>query len=211
MGVVFVLLFLVAFGLDAKDFPAAGVASAEEVLAFVEANHFRIGVSAFINVLSWMAFVWFLGSARAALARAEEGGRLSSISFAAGILIAGLSLAGTALSSEVIFADWAAHDEATIVSQWAIYDAGGGFFGMTPLIRAVFVGAASLVALRYGALPRWLGWVGLVTVFANGLGGLDYFLTEDRSLTGHPLVDLLAFLGWVSLTSGYLTIRREGP
>ena len=212
-GLLFVALFLTAFGVEIKNFPESGAASAEEIAAFVEEHRFRIGLATVTYALGWTAFLWFIGSLRAALSRAESSQRLAFVGFGGGLLTAGLFLAGTALQSEIIFADLATKDEVTLLSQWAIFDASGGFFAITPFLRAVFVGAASLVAIRHGGLPRWLGWAGLLAAMANFVGGFDFLAPPGGSFTGHPLIDLFAFLAWVLLASGILFFRpgATGP
>lgn len=210
-GMLFVALFLVAFGLDIKDFPEAGSASAKEIEAFIEEQRVRIGLSTASYALAWAAFLWFIGRLRSALSRAEPEQLLATVAFGGGLLTAGLFLAGTALQSEIIFADLATNDEVTLLAQWALFDASGGFFAMTPLFKAVFVGAAALAILRRGGLPRWLGWAGLLAAIANFVGGFDYLAPPGRSFTGHPLVDLFAFLVWVSLASGVLAFGATVP
>ena len=59
------------------------------------------------------------------------------------------------------------------------------------------LGANSLVILRYGGLPRWLGWLGLAGAMVNLVGGFDYLAASNVSYTGHPLADLMVFLIWV--------------
>jgi hypothetical protein len=206
-GVLFVALFLIGFGFEVKDFPEAGLASAEQIRGFVEHNRFRIGVSTAAYALAWTSFVWFVACMRAVLSRNEDRSGLSSVAFGSGLLTAGLFLAGTALQSEVIFSDWATGDEVTTLSQWALYDASGGLFGITPFPRALFIGAAAVAVIREGGLPRWLGWAGVLAAFANLVGGFDYLAASGRSLTGHPLIDLFAFLVWVLLASGSLFLR----
>jgi hypothetical protein len=93
----------------------------------------------------------------------------------------------------------------------ALFDASGGLFGVTPIPRAAFVGALSLVALRDGGLRRRLGYFGLLVAAINVLGGIDYVIPADLSLTGHPLLDLFAFLAWVLATSVVLFVEpRSG-
>ena len=58
----------------------------------------------------------------------------------------------------------------------------------------LLVVAVSLAALRYGVLPRWLGWAGfaLAAVFPLAVG----------------FVGFLALFLWVLLVSSVLAIRR---
>jgi hypothetical protein len=211
-GLVFVFLFLVAFGLELSDFPDPGLVTAEEIVVFVEANKLRLGLVAVLFALSWTAFLWFMGSPRSTLTKVEETQRLSSVAFGGGVVIAGLSLALLGLQLEVVMADFTVVEETAVVSRWVLFDASGGLLGITPFPRAVLLGAASLVVLRFGGLPRWLGWLGLAGAIVNLVGGFDYLAPSNVSYTGHPLADLMIFLIWVLLASSILVwSRRRAP
>jgi hypothetical protein len=212
-GLVFFVLFLLAFGLELSDFPDPGLVTAEEIVVFVEANQPRLGLVAILFAVSWSAFLWFMGSLRSTLTKVEPTQRLSSVAFGAGVVIAGLSLALAGLQLEVVMADFTVVEETAVVSRWVLFDASGGLLGITPFPRAVLLGAASLVILRYGGLPRWLGWLGLAGAIVNLVGGFDYLAPSNASYTGHPLADLMVFLIWVLLASGILVwnLGQHGP
>jgi len=211
-GFVFVALFLIAFfGLQDLDFPPAGSASAEEIRAFFGREQVRMALATVSYAAAWTAFLWFIGGIRSPGTAADSVRRLDGVATWAGVLVAGLALAGVALQSEILLAD-PTTDEATLVSQLALFDAAGGIFGITPLLRATFVGALSIVALRESGFKLWLGYFGLLVAAINVLGGIDYVNPADWSLTGHPLLDLIAFLGWILAASLVLLIDRpSGP
>jgi hypothetical protein len=156
---------------------------------------------------AWTAFLFFIGGIRSPATPADSVRRLEAVATYAGVLVAGLALASVALQSEILLAD-ATTDDATLVSQLALFDASNGFFGITPFPRAAFVGALSIVALREGGLRRSLGLFGLLVAAINVLGGIDYVIPADWSLTGHPLADLFAFLAWVLAASVVLLVGR---
>ena len=203
-GIVFVVLFLLAFGLELHDFPDPGLVGADEIVMFIEANQSRLGLVTILYAVSWTAFLWFMGSLRSRLATVEPSQRLSSVAFGAGILIAALSLVMSGLRAEIVLADFTTAVDAAVTGRWALYDASGGLLGITPFPRAVILGSASLVVLRFGGLPRWLGWLGVVSALVNLAGGFDYLAPSDVTYTGHPLADLFSFLVWVLLASGTL-------
>ena len=208
-GLLFVALFFTAFfGLQDLDFPPAGSASAEEIRAFFERERPRMAFATLGFTAGWTAFLWFIGSIRSPGTAPDGVRRLESVATGAGVIVAGLALAGVALHSEFVFAD-PTTDAATLVSQLALFDASGGLFGITPFLRAVFVGALSIVALRDGGSMRWLGWFGLLVAATNVLGGIDYVIPADWSLTGHPLLDLIAFLAWILAASIGLLVGRS--
>jgi hypothetical protein len=203
-GIVFVVLFLLAFGLELQDFPDPGLVGADEIVVFIGAHQSRLGLVAILYAVSWTAFLWFIGSLRSRLAAIEPSRRLSSIAFGAGILTAALSLVMAGLRAEIVLADFTTEVEAAVTGRWALYDASGGLLGITPFPRAVILGSASLVVLRFGGLPRWLGWLGVVSALVNLAGGFDYLAPTKVTYTGHPLADLFSFLVWVLLASGTL-------
>lgn len=203
-GIVFVVLFMIAFGLELHDFPDPGLVGADEIAAFIEAHQTRLGLVAILYAVSWTAFLWFIGGLRSRLATVEPGQTLSSVAFGAGVLIAVLSLVMSGLRAEIVLADFTTAVNAAVTSRWALYDASGGLLGITPFPRAVILGSASLVVLRFGGLPRWLGSVGVVSALVNLAGGFDYLAPSNVTYTGHPLADLYSFLVWVLLVSGTL-------
>jgi len=206
-GFLFVALYFAAFfGLQDLDFPPAGSASAAQIRSFVEREQFRMALATVSFAAAWSAFLVFVGSIRLPGSVPDSLRRLEWIAASAGLLVAGLSLAGVGLQAEVMFADTTT-DEATIVSQWALFDASGGLPGITPFLRAVFVAAVSGVLVREPAPWRWIGWFGLAVAAVNVLGGIDFVVPADLSLTGHPLLDLLAFLGWILAASAVLLVK----
>jgi len=208
-GLLFVVLYFTAFfGLQDLDFPPAGSASAEEIRSFIEREQPRIALATISYAAAWTAFLWFVAGIRMTATAPDSVRRLEWVAASAGVIVAGLSLAGVGLQAEIVLSD-PTTDEATILSQWALFDASGGLFGVTPILRAVFIGALSLVAIREGGLWRWLGWFGLAVTAANVLGGIDFVIPADWSLTGHPLLDLLAFLAWILFASVVLLVQRR--
>jgi hypothetical protein len=77
---------------------------------------------------------------------------------------AGFYVLGTALRTVPAFALVTAETEAAQVRTWGLFTEAsfdtlveaGTFW------RGVMLGAVSLVVLRYGGLPRWLGWTAAV-------------------------------------------------
>jgi len=59
-------------------------------------------------------------------------------------------------------------DDPSFVADVAVVGAGAA--GLATAIFVAFFLASAVVILRTGALPRWVGWLGLVTAAASVLG-----------------------------------------
>ena len=75
------------------------------------------------------------------------------------------------------------------------------------ILLAVFVGAASWAAARNGALPRWVAWLGAVTVVFLVVGGLA-FLVNSGVLNLALDVSLPLLLLWTAAVSIRMLWRR---
>ena len=75
------------------------------------------------------------------------------------------------------------------------------------ILLAVFVGAASWAASRNGALPRWVAWLGAVTVVFLVAGGLA-FLVNSGVLNLALDVSLPLLLLWAAAASIGMLWRR---
>jgi hypothetical protein len=148
-------------------------------------------------------FLWFLGVLRGVLRGAEgEGGVLSSVALAGGVVFAALTSAGFA--AEILY-------PATLVRFEGYDQADGLAFASLALATwlyhycqvgaSVMITATSLLALMTGVLPRWLALAGLVVALLT----LLHFLL--------PLLGALAGLAWIAVVSALMLsggVRRNG-
>jgi hypothetical protein len=138
------------------DRPEVDVELAAFVAYFGERDSVVLG--SFLFALSVLFFIWFLGSLRVALRRAEGGdGRVSAIAYGAGLATAVLLLALPGAS--VLGALDAEH--LTPEAAKTLFIVGDAFLWPAAMTAAVLVAATALVALRTEALPRWLAWLSL--------------------------------------------------
>jgi hypothetical protein len=157
-GIVAVVLWIVSVSITEStnlpddDEPAA-------VLTWFQDESTAILAAGFLFMLGSLFFVIFVGALRARLVAFEgHGAFLTAIAFGAGLgvgfftlLVPGSNLAG-ALAEEDLSPEAA---QALVI----IDDA---FFIAAELSAALMLVAAAFVILRFGALPRWLGWAGLL-------------------------------------------------
>jgi len=129
------------------------------VLAKYKAHATPIQWGAWLVMLGALAFLWFVGSLRAALFTAEGGtGRLSTLVGMGGVATA----VGILLAHVPSFAAATTSDNLTAPAAKAMILMDDVFFYAAEFASVVFFLAAALSIFRFRALPRWLGWLALV-------------------------------------------------
>lgn len=174
-------------------------ATTEQLLQFYQDNEFAVTWGAYIAAtLVGLGLLWFLGSLRSALRRAEGGtGRLSAIAMAAGVgsLILLLGAIGIFVS-----AAFQAVDPGNVNFQFdlstheMVVAAGFGLFIFHLVLAGALVAATSVVSIRTALFPKWLGWVGMLLALALVIPIISFFA-------------LFAFLAWVVVIVILLTGR----
>ena len=191
-GLVYVVLFVAAFSLGIEvgrsdreilEHYADSSARAKEVVAF------------FLIAAAALVFVLFASGLRSAIARAEEGTRpLAALAWAGAVGYAVLTLAGNAVSRAPAFAAMEDDFELDPDTRRLFEDAGLLLLASGAFAAILLVAAVSVAALRYGILPRWLGWIGfpLAALFVLAVAFLGF----------------LALFVWVLAVSAALALRR---
>jgi hypothetical protein len=145
--------------------------------------------------LAGVGLLWFLGSVRTLLRRAEPSGRLAAVAFAGGVVLVGLMLVKNAIQLGLAAAvAW----EDVVVEPGALRLVDAVYLGLLMhegVAGSVLVGATSAVALRTQALPRWFAWAGVVVAV------LAFFSVLIWGL------GLIALLAWVAVLSVFV-LRR---
>ncbi len=190
-GIAFTVLILAALAVQGV-LPDAD-APVDEIRSFFSDDREQILVGVWLRFLAGFAFVWFLGTLRSALLRAEGGtGRLSAVAFGSGLvflaagMVANVALAGVAFTAD------RAVDEGVAVALLTMthfaYVAGG--MALAWLLAATFV-----LVLRTGVFPAVVGWAGAVIGLAALVCGLVFNGTRAE-LGAHPF-----FVLWVLVVS----------
>ncbi|CAN5325583.1 hypothetical protein BH18ACT5_BH18ACT5_14440 [soil metagenome] len=190
-GLIFVVLFLGALSDPVIDPVGDGAAV---VAGQLLDNRGQGRLAVYAGGLAALALVWFVGSLRSTLRRAEGGtGRLSAVAFGGGVMAGGTLLASTAFSSAALeFADYGDDPAgARLAAGFAEH-----LFYFTNFGMALLVGATFVLALRHQAIPLWLAWVGAVG------GALSLVLIWPFFVLG-----VIVFLFWVAALSIVL-LRR---
>ena len=189
-GIVFVVLFFVAFALIGNSGDTGA-----ETLAFYEDNGVRVTVAYFLFSASAVAYVWFVAAVRSALARAEPDPRgLSGLGFGAGMVTAALVVVGAAPLAALNIAT----DDAGAGAADAFYALSGLAYPILTTgiaVSSLLALATGLVVLRTGLLPRWVGWASVVAAPIILLAVL--------------FIPIFVFLGWVTAVSAALLMQRS--
>ena len=156
--------------------------SVAKIVAHYRSNHDALRAQALLFVIGAGFFLWFAGSLRSFLARAEGGsGRLSMVAYGGGVASTVVTL--VALAFQVGLAS-AARD----AGQPALVGTMDALFVIAILPLAVMLIAVAVVTFRTGAFPAWLGWLSVVAALAQLVPVLGI------ALNGGPL----AADGWLS-------------
>lgn len=185
------ILLLIAIGVQGV-LPAAD-APEQTITDFFSTNHQRIMVAMFIRLFAGFTFIWFLGTLRSALARAEgETGRLSAVAFGAGLVVLSSSGATTALLAAGAFRANQGLNPAVVTT---LVTATNMFYVISGVALAWLLIASFFVTLRTSVFPLWVGWLGLAIALINLIVPLFAF--------GKPLVLSVALLVlvWISIVS----------
>jgi hypothetical protein len=155
LAVAIVVVSVIITGFDSVDSNDSVV----KIVKFWHDNDSEQMTGAILGAISMIPLLWFLGSLRSAFRAAEgETGRLSSIAFGAGIVLVGFILVSSALQFAVAES---VGDVPPVATQTLSVLYSDCFFGF-PVGFGTLLLASSLVILRTGVLPVWLGWASLV-------------------------------------------------
>jgi hypothetical protein len=132
--------------------------------------------------------------------------RLPLVMFAAGIA-AGLASFGQAVVGETL--TYRAAQGANADSVKTLFKVLNNGDTVKIALLAVMIGAASVLARRTGAFPRWLATEGFVFALLLALSGLAFPLNSDALYASLELTLLL--LTWVIAVTVVIARRTRGP
>lgn len=192
-GIAFVVLYVVGFAVGGEP-PDTDAAIAAR---YADSGERALELTAFFLIAAAaLAFVLFVSGVRSLLARSEGQQRtLAALAYAGGVVCAALVLVGNAASRTTAFA---ADDEFFTLdpdTQRIFESAGFLLFVSAAFAAILLVVAVAVGALRYGVLPRWLGWAGIVVaillpsafVFVGFLILLAWVFAVAVTLAARPL------------------------
>jgi hypothetical protein len=206
LGIVFVLLQLgagaVLGGAPALDAPSP------EIRSYLADDGANVLLAASMGALAAFFGLWFLGTLRAFLERAEGAqGHLSTVAFGAGLVT--ITLATTASLPTVALAwnDTAALAEPGLLQ--AVWNL--NTLALVPIgsSAGVFCLAAAIVILRIRVLPAWVGWIGVLAAVVGVIATFFLVADDPNSPLGTPanLGGFLLSMLFILLLSIFMVIR----
>ena len=137
----------------------AGPAGGEEVAQFYRDERTLILIASTLHALGGLLFLWFVASLRSLLDVSGPTMWLATALLVGGTAGGALMLALTGGQSTGATTDAHLLTPDVAIVFWRLAH---GIFIAAALALALFLAAASLLALRGVLLPRWLGWFGIV-------------------------------------------------
>jgi hypothetical protein len=200
-GIVFILLQLVSQGLiQVGGSEPAFSAPAEEILSYFQ-NRDRLLFNAggFLSHMSFIAFLWFLGVLWARLRRHEgDPAWMSLVAFGSALAGSAVALASSGWGAAVFRIGEGLDPELARY----LFDDGNFGFATFWVFLAGFLLTASIVTLRDGALPRWIGWLGLVGALALLAGRAFWDLDSG-------VIFLPYLLAWIWILAASIVLIRD--
>jgi len=202
-GIVFVVIGVAAY-LIAGTPPKAG-ASAQEVISYHHDNLDALRMSNYLWGVAGIFFLWFLGSLRAHLRRAEgDTGRLSAVVFGSGLVAGTIFTVGTIVGSSIVEhtpeeATLTLHDVAVQATNYASF----GFIA--------FAVATALISGRTKVYPAWLGSLAWLVALAGVGASLALLVDSGPFATGEVFGNVafgLFFLWFLALS--IVTMQQVG-
>jgi hypothetical protein len=172
----------------------------------------RPGMGLLVELLGFVFFAFFLGSLWACLRSAEgDRGWLSAAAFGGGLVALAVRIAGVApvLAAGASEGMDPGNANAIIAMNGASFR--WAYFSIVCLPLGVMLLSTAIVAVRTGALPRWLGWASAVVALGL-LGALSAAVVSPSPpewVMGWVILAMLLFTLWTVATSIVL-IRRAG-
>jgi hypothetical protein len=206
-GVLFVVFVIAGFLVRPK--PPSADASAQEFFNYIVDKQNTLHIVQLLFAAAGVFFIWFIGTLRHLLSRAEGNeGRLANTAFGAGLILASALLVGGGL--EAAAALHPVENGANLTH--ALIDAAVLIPAVAAPAAFVFFVANGLSILRSGYLPAWMGWFGIATAVLNilviGAVFTDHGVFAGDGVLGFFL-GFLAFLLW-SLLASIMLYRKLG-
>ena len=188
-GIIFVVLLIVGMGVTGNVMEDLSPSdSSSKIAQVLDDRSDRAEIGSLIALSGLVFFFGFLAFLRRQLQQAEgEVGWLTSMAYGGGLVTVAMVLIG--LSFQLATTSASAHLDTQVAKAFYVYQ-WNYIWVLAPPMIALTLGA-SLVIVRYGALPKWTGWIG--------------FLVSVTLLM--PWIGVIVTLGWILLISVVLLVK----
>ncbi len=199
-GLVFVVVVIVATIVQGS--PPTLTDNAQEFADYFDDNDTRIRVAQFINAVAVIPFLWWLGGLWATLRRAEGGAPRLTVAAGLGSVVAVTCvLIGSAVMSTAALSPLDGGG-LKLFATLSVTMYAAGALGVATLVLA-----SSVVILRSGVFPVWIGWLGLVNGVVWIAAGLSLVSTRDAV----GFIGFLSFLIWLVWIIAISVVMLRNP
>jgi hypothetical protein len=209
-GIVFVALIVATYFLAPT--PPKADATSQEILQYFSDNRTQVLTQSFLGAVAAGLLLWFGGSLRSFLMRAEGGtGRLAGVAFGGAVATAVVALGGTGLLGTVASR---ASGEAEALTTDLLFDIQNVTFTLVWAPVVVMVAATSFLGFHKGAVPAWLTWSGFALAAAGVVATAGIFdVGGPLGPSGvYGIVVFFAFALWTLATAVVIFQRlRQMP
>ena len=200
VGIVFVVLFIVAFGIYGK--PPKVNATGGSIINFFDGSRGRILTSMIIFGIAFAILVWFVGAIANTLREAGEG-RLAATTIGMGAVFVSIQALGGAIAGGLALNIASAGNEG-IVRALNTLISSSEVLSSYPLAALILLTSVGLSRSRI-LTADWYRYTGVVAAVLVLLHGTNWATTGFWSPTGAYLwVMLVAWFGWTLVTSWLL-------
>jgi uncharacterized protein DUF4386 len=166
-GVLYVVLFIVGAIVTYSGQPDTSDAPAKQIAWYSDSAHRdQINWGWALVMLGVFFLIWFLGALRQVMRRQDPTGFLTNVATIGGTVYAGTSLVGFSLNNAIkTMSDDTFHHQVYPALIHAADDAGYVIHASGGIGAGSLMIAGSLAARRAGAIPGWVGVLGIVAGF----------------------------------------------
>jgi hypothetical protein len=200
-GVVFVVLSLTAAFVPGT--PPNRDDSSEEIAKYFVDNGSGIRLAAILFGFALIFGMWWLGSMWRVIDRLESHGPRLAFIAATTFILAG-AFAGV---GQAVFTVPAMRGEDLIGTADFAWSVGFITYGFAIALTAAQMLAFAALTLRSGFLPKWMGWLALLSGLLAGVGTLSAG-SEEAVFTAVAFFGYMIWLLWILLASVLLYRRK---
>jgi hypothetical protein len=186
-------------------------APAEETLAFFAKYQTELLAQSLLFVFSAGAYLWFFGSLRSFLFRAEgRTGTLSTIVFGAGAVWAGLQMVFQSFQVALALSS-SGEIEPSLAAMISDLIYALSVIAYVPM--AVVLAAVSVLAFQTKVFPGWLSWLSAIAAFINLLLSVGIVADSGPFVPGGVLTYVIYLLTavWLFATTTVMLVRPRKP